>query len=67
MTTLERRLKKLEGRFELVGEVITHTIRFVDADGTLASTLTLSHGGNRHDSIWWHGTGLEATAAGGTP
>jgi hypothetical protein len=44
MTLLARRLAKLEGRFDVGSGPIEHVIRFVDVDGTVVSTLTLTHG-----------------------
>ena len=53
ITNLSRRLTKLEGRFGIHSEPLELVINFVDADGTVASTLTLKDG--RED--WWHAPG----------
>lgn len=45
MATLSRRLRKLEGRFDIGSEPVVHVIHFVDSDGTAVDTLTLIHGG----------------------
>ena len=43
--TLARRLRKLEGRFDVGREPVVHVIHFVDSDGTAVDSLTLIHGG----------------------
>jgi hypothetical protein len=45
MATLSRRLRKLEGRFDLGSESVVHVMQFVETDGTIVDTLTLIHGG----------------------
>jgi hypothetical protein len=47
MATLSRRLRKLEGRFDLGSEPVVHVIHFVESDGTVVDTITLIHGGEK--------------------
>ena len=44
MTLLSRRLAKLEGRYDVGSQPFVHVITFVDVDGTVASTLSVTHG-----------------------
>jgi hypothetical protein len=55
ITNLSRRLAKLEGRFDVGREPIVHVIKFVDVDGRIESTLTLTHGGRGVAApVWRH-------------
>ena len=53
ITNLSRRLTRLEGRFRIHDEPLELLINFVDANGTVASTLTVKDG----YEAWWHAPG----------
>jgi len=49
-STMYRRLKKLEVRFEPGKAPVEHVIRFVDMNGAVDGTLVLRHGGPARES-----------------
>lgn len=57
---LVSRLERLEGRMETDRNPPRFTIRFINPDGTVASTVTLGEGGERE---WWYAPGQSSQDA----